>query len=196
MWWGTTLKTPPRLLATVPELATELNAALSTKADGRSVILFGDEASYQTGAQRCEPSCHPPATRARAHSHSRTCTHTNTLTRTHSHTHTQALPHIRREELRPWNARYCVNWCQFLDNCMSIFTQWHLRRMLRRRRKPECTFDRGGGGGGAKGGEEKIVTKRLLGNANEIKWHCVDRHAAPLAPCHANCRQQFFLKTQ
>lgn len=74
------LKLPPRLLATVPELATELNAALSTKADGRSVILFGDEASYQTGAQRCEPSCHPPATRARAR------TRTHALTQIHSQT--------------------------------------------------------------------------------------------------------------
>lgn len=125
---------PRTLSATVPELATEL----STKADGRSVILFGDEASYQTGAQRLRAQLSPTR-----YARARSRTHALTL----AHTHTQTLPHAQREELRPWNAGYCVNWCQFLDNCMSIFTQWHLQRMPRRRRKPECTFDRAGGAG-------------------------------------------------
>lgn len=38
-------------------------------------------------------------------------------------------------------------------------------------------------------GEEEKIVKRLLGDSNEIKWHCLASRAAPLALCHANCPQ-------
>lgn len=111
----------------VPELATELNAVPSTKADGHPIWRWSFLPDW-SAAQRAQLS----PTRY---------THTHTQA-THAHTHS-------REELSPWNGRYCVNGCQlwttvflFLRRGIScavgkektwvraIFKQWK-KKMLR-----------------------------------------------------------------
>lgn len=68
----------------VPELATELNAVPSTKADGHPIWRWSFLPDW-SGAQQAQLS----PTR-----------------------YTHSLSHMHREELRLWNGSYCVNGCQ------------------------------------------------------------------------------------
>lgn len=105
----------------VPELATELNAVPSTKADGHPIWRWSFLPDW-SGAQRAQLS----PTRY-----------------THTHTHIHALTHtlggatsLEREVL--------CQWVPVMDNCISIFTQRHFIRMCVGERESLSAIRHGG----------------------------------------------------